>query len=398
MDALAALQIVLRRWKIVVPILILTAVAAVVVVRSIPDQYAAYGSAVVIDVPEDTAGQFSASYLAEALEDGKIRKRVRQEGGSGDYYVDALTNDIVQIGVETSQEAVAVRTVSHVLDEIEPTLNDQYEASDVPNEDRAVVKVLSRPQGGQPSPDGGGYLAEGSAQIIHDGGSLGEQAALSAGTAYSLLAEVLRSEPVIERLREEGLTSTYTVDQASDSATLRITAEGTDGQNVLDTVYGVMDVAREELAGLAALVGEEGSPPLVIQPLVEPTQPAVQSRGVLRSLAVIVFLGVVLAVGVAVLVERWSAIVAALRTARSSEPDVGPARGMRSGAETAYRPVTDNSHSGVPTPPASSTSGTTLNHGGGSSGARAGRIPARGGYGRSNPVRHDGPASRGSRR
>lgn len=315
MDALETLRIVINRWKVVVPVLVLTLVIAVLVAMRIPDEYTVYGSMVVVDSPAETGARVSASLLAESLEDGDVRRRVRENTGAGNYSAEAITDDIIQISVLGANERTAVKTVSSVLDQIAPTLDGQYDERQVPPGERAAVTIINRPQRGQTAIEDGLYRIEGSAQIVYPASVFDAAVPLPASSAYNLLSEVLQSEPVIDRIRDAGHDASYEIATDDDTATLRITATGTDPDDVVDTVNAVFAAGEEELSRLNALVDDQsdGPPPLRVQPLVQPTEAVMQSTGILRSLVVIVFLGAALAISLAVLVERWSSVVAVLR-------------------------------------------------------------------------------------
>lgn len=319
MDALSTLQVVIRRWRVVVPVLLGTALIAVALVLSVASEYTSTMSLIVVSDERPAAGlAVDARILAEAVQDGQVRRKVATVGGSSNYFAEAMTEDIVRITAEADSEKAAVATVSAALDQLTPLLDAQYERRDIAEGQRSTIDAVNRPRsartiGGQ----GGGsaFRAEGSATLVLQSAADDGSQSLTGGAAYLLLWETMQSPGFLSAVHEAGGSAPFeitTVPTNESPAPLRVTATGTDPDTVLATLDTVIVEANRELQRFSELIDEEGAAVRRAEVLVPASEPLLASRGLIRSLAVIVFLGVALATGLALLVERWSAIRAAL--------------------------------------------------------------------------------------
>lgn len=332
MDALSTLQIVLRQWKIVVPVLVLTGVGAVLLVVLAPTNYRATASLILVrDGGMPTVSTVNASVLSEALEDGDVQRRVGAVGRGATYEAEAITEDLVSVSATATREGAAVEAVSKALNELDGLLKELYDADNVPNGERATVETINRPLTAQRyvSDDGvQAFRAQGSAQLLLSPSALADSDSVSPGTTYLLLGEVMRSAAFAESVRMAGHDATYeleVLDAFQDTTPLRVTAMGTDPDDVLATLDTVASAADEELPRLVSLVGMEDASPPELRLLVDPERAEVESRGLLRSLVVLIGLGAVAATALAILIERWSAISRSLLASRAAPASTGHA-------------------------------------------------------------------------
>lgn len=290
MDIVRVLQIVARRWLIVVPVCLVGVAATVVVAASIPPEYSATGSVIVVDQGSGT-GPITASVLAEAVQDGETKAAIAAGGAGGDYQVAAGEEGILRVVATSEDEESAVATANAVLDRLDSTLQQRRAEIGVPG-GGAGVEILSRPATATQAAFVGDFQAVGSARLL-----LSEEPAFSGDRASRLLGQVLAGDEVRQRIADSGGSAAYEIATSRDLPTVTVSATGTERAGVIDTVDAVMAAAEDELVALFALSGQDTSS-VVAKPLNSPQEASADTRGIFRS--VIALLALTAAVGIAV--------------------------------------------------------------------------------------------------
>jgi hypothetical protein len=312
-DFIDMLRIVARRWVVVVPVLLIGALAAAAVASTVPAEYTATGSMLVIEEDQQT-GSLSTPVFAEAMQDTQARAAVTALGGAGRYRVEAGGEDILRVSSEASSSEEATETVNLVLDQLSPTL-DQRKA-EIESNAALGIEILNRPSTAlQVSADPPTFQAVGSARVVGN-----SEPAFSAAASARLLDRVLEDTSVAASILAGTQDTTYSVATSRDLPTVTVTATGTDEAAVLQTVERTIASAEGRLSDLFELVGKDASG-IAVRTLVPPEQATVDTRGIFRS--VIALLAVTAGVAVTA-AYAWEGIVDHRGRRRPPRPTAGP--------------------------------------------------------------------------
>lgn len=165
MDILTAFRIMLRRWYVVASGLIITVLAAIVVMQSISPTYEARGSVLVVSPLPSTEGSepsivsqnpfarfdASTSVLAgvavQLMDDISVRERLQEQGAKGDYVVvqENSSAPILTVVVEDKDEDFALESTSIVLNSINAELDARQADAGAPDASRIRSMVISEP-------------------------------------------------------------------------------------------------------------------------------------------------------------------------------------------------------------------------------------------------------------
>ncbi|MFZ5871325.1 MAG: hypothetical protein ACOYXW_12495, partial [Actinomycetota bacterium] len=165
MDFWEVLKVVVRRWVISAPVLLLTGVAAVLVPPQIDPSYSASASTVVITPADgETAlnpylalGPVTMAQAMGLSADGEAAKQqVAAAGNSTDYAVVQQTSrsPILVVQAEAADPDQVVATVQQVLSIIEAQLKEQQDAAFAPPAMQYTVEHLTTRVGATPVYDG----------------------------------------------------------------------------------------------------------------------------------------------------------------------------------------------------------------------------------------------------
>ena len=302
MDLIKLVGVLLRRWYVVVPIALLGLACSVLVVRSIPAEYTATGTVIVVEGGTSAGGLTPAS-LAEALQDGALRQSIA--GTTGSYDVLADNDGILRVVSSDPSREKAISIVNKVMDRLNATAKELGGAK-VPE-----IEVLSRPATAVQSDDG--YQATGAARM-----QVATSSSLSGQDAAGVLKLLLTSGQVPSGT-VVGSGTALEVVSSRDLPTLAITVTGTSETAVLGTLNNLMDAANTKLTELTALA-EPGTSPLVARKLSVPADASKSSSGALRSLVALIGVTLVVAVAAALLLEALAEALAARRARQSRTP------------------------------------------------------------------------------
>lgn len=301
MDFFELAKILLRRWYIVVPVVVFAVVAASLVAQRIPDEYVAEGSFAVTT----TQASVSDQVLAEVARDGSNRAALREKGADAPYTVRVSRGGIIRVEAEASSPDDVVTTVREVLGMLDGHYQDLQADEGIPEERRGVVEVLNRPIGAtskmvQTGPESveRRYTASGSARTVFPGSTRVEDAP----PLRTVLLERLRSAGFEETAEARGARTSYEVDQEQKSL-FRVTATGSDPRAAVRTFEAVMDAAAQELESVKGIVDLGPSADVAIKPVAVPAEATAESTRQIRAMVAIAGVGLVVAVLLALLVE-----------------------------------------------------------------------------------------------
>lgn len=323
MDVWDLTRVMARRWWVVAPCLLATAVTALVVVRSLPTDHVVTASVVLTAPPQPVdlglrVGADSqvtpAGVIAELLQGPEVRDAVAQAGATSAYTAEAVGH-IVRVIATSSDAGQVGPTADAVLDAIPDAVVEREDALGVPEVARTTVEIIRRPAGAElvPAP-GSGFQAVGAA-LLRPAVVADNPVSPSEFTAL-LLAEAVQGAPTRGRISEQGLLGNYEVEVDRDGPLLRLTATGPQERRVLDTLAAVVSAMGDELAERQDDAGVPTTQQVTVRPVVVPDETQERTGSPVGSLVAILGLGLVTSAGLAVGVEQ----VARRRTAARPDP------------------------------------------------------------------------------
>lgn len=285
MDLIKVVVVLLRRWYVVIPILVIGTGASFVIARGIPPEYTATGLIIVVDSTSN--GGVSASALAESVQDGDTMADVTG-GGAATYRVGASGDGILRVvaDAETAQEAV--RVANEVLKRLQPTADTLAPG--------ATIDVLNEPAEATGGPDG--FRATGAARLL----GTGPEGGFSGRAASTLLSQLLAGGDVYSNATA-GETE-YEVFPSRELPTISIKATGTNERDVITTIQNVFNASNGTLDEVAQIAGFNAAA-AEARPLSQPAGAEKETKGIFRSLLALLALTGALAVGCALALEAW---------------------------------------------------------------------------------------------
>jgi hypothetical protein len=331
-DVVKLAQIVMRRWRIVVPLLVLGVAVAFLTASRIPADYSTTFSLLVVnqntDVPEVTP-----AVLAASMQDPSSVRGVKI-GASESYSVSAGDDDIIRVSATASSRAAAARLSNDVLDHLAPTLESQRRELHLTG-DGPTLQILSRAGQGSATPAVVGYEAVSSARLVPPPGA-------SAVTGLSkLLAAAMATGQTAVEIQAEGGSTTYQMTAAKDLPLVTATIKGQSPDAVTATATALTVSAQPRLAELLDL-SDQSPGTATVKPLGPPAQPQQDSKGIFRALVALLALTAAVAVVAAMLIESlYEHRDRTRRPARRELPSNGSAVGSRTihdAGDTALHP------------------------------------------------------------
>jgi hypothetical protein len=352
MDLFTILLVMVRRWILVIPILIVTvALCAVTLQRSKPT-YQSSGSLLVGDSAINVAASLGASQvsqlpvtlaatlLADQLQDAGYRNLVRAKGGTA-AYVSRLpetgsgTGAVVYVDATSTNPAEIAATIGAVLDGSATALSSIQDSLGVPAAQRVTLKNLSVPAAAQFRATPGGLTGTGTVVLL--------PAALAgdpfSGSTYStrILEARAKSAEMHQEVVNLGGTASYTVARTirDEAPVLDITTQSPSPAAALKTFGAVVSALRQSLSKLEDGAGVPASSRGDLVALSTPAGAGKTPGSVIRPIVAIIVLGCAVAAALAVSVEtfvnarrrRRNAALAQLWSARGRpiEPPPEPA-------------------------------------------------------------------------
>lgn len=324
MDILTLLRTILRRWLVVVPIILLTAAAAFSVESGIKPEYRMAGTVLLAsETGQAPPGVTSvtvvtAPVLAEILRSAAAVKRMTDAGAVAPYVIEVdPTTSILRVTATGRDGPPNIRTVEVVLDNLNEELRRLEVTAEVPDRNRATVRVLSRP-GDQPG--AGLPTASGSAFLVPAGVGRPNQYAPSAYTGRVLAELMLAAESRRMVSDRAGGPARFTLaaQQRDAAPILSVTARGLDPRVTEATFEAVVSTTGDLLDRLQVANGIEPRSRTRLVPLNTPAGATQTSGTVVKSVATVVGLGLIAAATAAILVESLVAGRAERRRGKTS--------------------------------------------------------------------------------
>jgi capsular polysaccharide biosynthesis protein len=156
LDFWELLSILSRRWVVVVPLVVLTAFAALFAPRTVDPTYDATSSAILVGPSAGESWQKSnpflnvglattAAALVVAADAPATRKAVGEAGNASDYKVAqaASRSPIVKVQASADTPKIAVATVNQVIDIMSRQLAQSQDAVEAPRNSRLTMQRLT---------------------------------------------------------------------------------------------------------------------------------------------------------------------------------------------------------------------------------------------------------------
>lgn len=293
MDVVRLAQIVKRRWRIVVPILLVGVTATFMVASSIPSDYSSTLSLLVVNQSPDTP-EITAEVLGASMQDEASVAGVKM-GADEAYLVTAGNDDIIRVSATARSRAAAARLSNTILDRLAPTLERRRSEFGLTG-DGPTLQILSRAGQLSATPVVDGYQAVSSARLIPQPTGDGP------GGLSKLLAAAMATGQTAAETQSAGGSASYEMAAAKDLPLVTATIKGQSAAAVTTTATALTASAGRRLTELLALADQ---PPgsAIVKPLGPPAPPQEDSKGIFRALVALLALTAAVAVVAAMLLE-----------------------------------------------------------------------------------------------
>lgn len=317
MDVLTVLQTIVRRWKIVAPIVVVTLLVAFVVGTGTDPEYEADGTVLLVSgvsAPSsaDSGAVVTAPVFAEVLRSKEVSDRLSQAGATVPFKVEVdRATSILRVTATSDDPAANIRTVETVLDNLDEELVRLEEAAGVAG---GNVELLLRPSD---QPAAGSPSATGSAFLVPSGEGTPNPYPPS-GYTTRILEQIMLGPEARQRVAAlAGGSAAFEVAQhpRDPAPIMSISVLATDGglaertfHAVKTTLDGVLEERQEE-------AGVDARNRTRVNVLTAPVGAVKTSGTLVKSVVIVIGLGLIAAATAAILVES----IMASRTTRRPE-------------------------------------------------------------------------------
>lgn len=343
MDVLTLARVMLRRWYVVVPVLVVTAAVIVFVGLRQGATMTTDGSMLIAPpdlqssdaegAPVSASDVAAPSVLAAVMTDDEIVDRVVDNGGSPRYTVTPTgEHGLLRVTALGDSEQEATETVSLVLAEIQSVSERRQEEADIASEERIDVTVLSEPAVAVETTLGGTvqYEATGAARLTGRFGA--ENPYQDVRFTFAVLQELAVSDQGQTSLADAGATEEF--EMQLDESIVRLSVTG-DGAAAVEQTYDVVvSELSDELETRQASLGIPTTQRTRLEPLAQPIGATPDTSGLVRPLLTLAVLGGVAAVALALLADNVTTALAA-RTRHEPGDPIEIGTGARRGARAA---------------------------------------------------------------
>lgn len=313
MDILTLIKVILRRWFVVVPIILVTFALAFSVGSSIRPEYGMSGTVLLTSASDGTPADtdsvpiVTAPLLAEILRSAATVKRMTDAGAVVPYVVEVdPSTSILRVTAAGRDGPPNIRTVEIVLENLEKELRLLEETAEVPPRNRAAVRFLSRPSG---QPGAGLPFASGSAFLVPLGVGRTNQFAANGYTTRILTELMLAAESRRAVFERAGGVVKFSLSAAQRDAApiLTISVRGADPRLTESAYEAVVATAGDILDDQQGKAGIESSDRTRLVPLNQPAGATETPSTAVKSVATVVGLGSIGAATAAIVVESLMA-------------------------------------------------------------------------------------------
>lgn len=301
MDLLSIIGILLRRWFVVVPVLVLTVLAAWHVHSRVPPQYEASGWVLLetpnLDATDDAMPELDIVAMGDDLAadpDGLPTgtRFVVQAGETPGRYVVSVAADSAD-----AAETTATRVVDHISDRVRQI---QEEAA-VEEESRLHVRLVTPSIVPTPEADGS-FSAQAAMEVRNPAMAIENPYGANAGTGRILEVAANGDSGMQNFLRRVDGNVGYAVSQASrdSAALLQVATFGSDRESVLGAFEVVRDILDEDLGARQERAGVPESQRITVETFDPPLRVEDVGPPVDRATAAVLLLGGLAALGLGI--------------------------------------------------------------------------------------------------
>lgn len=309
MDFITLIKIMLRRWWVVIPVLVVAGVVGSQFVNDPQVSYAGSGSALLIrSVPDngETGNPFinssqAGGILASALDQQGFRASLRARGLDGDFEIELnQTQTVLTVRIVDPDRATTLATGETLAAEI-----DELLTTVIGPEQAASVRVVAV---SQPTDDDvvrvGNVNALSVAFAILDRGEPANPFPPSASTVRTML-DLADRQTVASAVRDvtPNVSFDVTADARASAPIIGISVVSPERQSIPVAYDAVVSALQAELDQLQGSYGVTGDARTVVSPLTTPTSVVQTSSSEVRVIAGIGLLAVAVACALAVLVD-----------------------------------------------------------------------------------------------
>jgi hypothetical protein len=300
-------QLLVRYWRVTVPILALAVAGVMVVQTTAPRDLRAEGAVILATPDLDwTRASGSLVYLSEALEELQ-QEEVTATLTTRDATLSAALTDrtTLHVGSTADRPRAAESTVSAAVAWLQDELTERQQRAGISGTDQLAARLLTPNVVARQEPDGT-YVAEAAIWVDGLGGAEANPYAPSAATVRFLAITLSSADgraAVASRIGD-GIGYAVRRDPTEGLPLLTIAVSGHDGEAILtafDEIAAVMDL---ELDGRQARAQVPPSRRIFVEVLARPERVRDHSPTFQNLAVVIALLGVALAGGAAGLVRR----------------------------------------------------------------------------------------------
>jgi len=315
MDLVSLLRIMVRWWIVVVPILVLTVVAAVLVNRSVDPVFEAAGSVLVappgFSSPEQPFGAFDIGEIAAAVREDDSLDELRDADELTDYTIDDTTDGLLQViatgtsgpATEATADAVAALVVAELVAVQE---EEQVDEAARVQPRLTTDEVIARQGTGD----------DGSERFVANVGVILDDSAVEVQNPYGptpqtgrlLQVSVMSAEGQqrVRSLASQDLAFEIFQDWQDRAPILGVSTYGPSSEGALEGFEAVTQTLDDVLDERQERAGVPPGQRVLIEVIAAPGGARDVSPPVSRAVAVTVALGLVAAVGAALAIESVS--------------------------------------------------------------------------------------------
>lgn len=317
MDILTIGAIVLRRWFVIIPVLLLTGAGAVVIAERTQPEYSASASFLLVaapiqatsSMPPAVTGQILADVLSSNRSTAGLSGRTAYNGEAD------LTGSYLHVEVSGPSASVVEADLNVLLERAPEELAALQEDAGIQPGLRSALSVLGEASSPEErteiGPDGASrneftasafLLVEPPRGVTPEGGrALPFPPSLF---TVRVLSEAMSSPQVVREVRGSHKAAYAVSGIPRDSApVLNVEVRGALPDDVLSLLETVSTALREQLAEIQAGAGVAPENQTALSPLRVPTQAELLSTHVMRPVATVLALGAAVAVAMALLLD-----------------------------------------------------------------------------------------------
>lgn len=307
-------SMLIRRWRIVVPLLALTLLVASLVEYLTPSSYIAEG-VVLVAAPEfDPSRTFlrgiDLQEMVDDITDEQGREQIVEQGGSAQYQALMVGPRRIQVLVPADATA-AVPTAETVLRTLGRHINQAQERAEVPEDERVRIRLLLEVPALEPDVENG--QAQPSDQVI---GTVvlqdpigGDANLFTVQQQARLLMSTLNSDAERERIEARTGLTTFELRQADrrSPGSIYILLRGLDPTTTLDAFDVVVGEIADQLEDRQLLAQIPVGRRQIVEVLAAPQEAADMTPGVHLRTVLIALVGIGLTWGAAMFLDRGHA-------------------------------------------------------------------------------------------